>query len=162
MKIPQAVSAILREHVTLEVESLDRVYLNVYVPQVQYDGGVVAFLHQQRAAKIASTALVGPMTEAFVAAIKGFAKGHNIPLVSFRKGQRKDDIAQVPARPVQGRLLFEQIIPEHLDLGRPDHVQLIFARRISGRTPSRFRTWVITEGVPPALPVDDKHARIKQ
>ena len=94
MKIPQAVSAILREHVTLEVESLDRVYLNVYVPQVQYDGGVVAFLHQQRAAKIASTALVGPMTDAFVTAIKAFAKGHHIPLVSFRKGQRKDDVAK--------------------------------------------------------------------
>jgi hypothetical protein len=71
-------------------------------------------------------------------------------------------LTQVLDRPVQGRLLFEQIIREHLDLGRPDHVQLIFERRITRRTPGRFRTRVITEGVTPSLHVDYKHARIKQ
>jgi hypothetical protein len=326
MKIPQSVGTILRDHVALELECLDRLYLNVYVPQLQYAGGVVRFLHEQRGAAVASTALVKPMTEGFVAAIKAFATQQGIPLVQFRKGQRKDDVAkehlarftgtegvlfigvaqekarlprtesrrhaesgvrypwvvettgyvnyyyiyavdaevgpfflklcsyfpyngklclngheylkrqlakegiafealdngirscadparlqaladgfdaavidallrrwlarlpqpftavdraagyryalsllqvecsltQVLDRPVQGRLLFEQVIRENLDLGRPSQVQLIFDRRVTRKTPGRFRTRVITAGVTPSLHVDYKHSRIKQ
>ena len=51
---------------------------------------------------------------------------------------------------------------ENLDLGRPDHVQLIFDRRVTTRTPSRYRTRVITDGVIASLHVDYKHSRIKQ
>ncbi len=51
---------------------------------------------------------------------------------------------------------------ENLDMGRPDHVQLIFDRRVNRRTPSRYRTRVITDGVNPSLHVDYKHSRIKQ
>jgi hypothetical protein len=47
-------------------------------------------------------------------------------------------------------------------LGRPDHVQLIFDRRVTKRTPGRFRTRVITEGVVPSLHIDYKQCRIKQ
>jgi DNA-binding PadR family transcriptional regulator len=326
MKIAQSVGEILGEHVTLEVESLDRLYLNVYVPQLQYAGGVAAFLKTQRGAQVVSTALVKPMTAAFVAGIKTFAQQQGIPVVQFRKGQRKDDLAkeylarftgvegvlfigvaqerarlprtesrhaaetgvrypwvvettgyvnyyyiyavdaevgpfflklcsyfpyngklclngheylkrqltqagiafealdngilrcadparlqamadgfdeqvidallrrwlarlphpftaadraagyryalsllqvecsltQVLDRPMHGRLLFEQIIREHLDLGRPSQVQLIFERRVTKRTPGRFRTRVITAGVTPSLHVDYKHSRLKQ
>ena len=63
-------------------------------------------------------------------------------------------------RPVQGRVFFEEVIRENVDIGRPDHVQLIFDRRVTRRTPSRCR--VITEGVTPSLHVDYKHSRIKQ
>src|SRR5579859_2450161 len=61
-----------------------------------------------------------------------------------------------------GRLLFEEIIRENLDLGRPSEVQLIFDRRVTKRTPGRFRTRVLTEGVTPSLHIDYKHSRIKQ
>ena len=61
-----------------------------------------------------------------------------------------------------GRILFEDIIRENLDLGRPDQVQLIFARRVTKRTPGRFRTRIITEGVIPSLHIDYKSSRIKQ
>ena len=71
-------------------------------------------------------------------------------------------LTQVLDRPVQGRVLFEEIIRENVDLGRPDHVQLIFDRRVTRRTPSRYRTRVITDGVIPSLHVDYKHSRIKQ
>jgi hypothetical protein len=50
-----------------------------------------------------------------------------------------------------GRHLFEEIIREHLDLGRPEQVSLIFERRLSRRTPGRFWTRVITQGVTPSL-----------
>ena len=65
-------------------------------------------------------------------------------------------------RPVQGRVFFEEVIRENIDIGRPDHVQLIFERRITRRTPSRYRSRVITEGVAPSLHVDYKNSRIKQ
>ena len=60
------------------------------------------------------------------------------------------------------KLLFEEVIRENLDIGRPSQVQLIFDRKINKRTPGRFRTRVITDGVVPSLHVDYKHSRIKQ
>ncbi len=65
-------------------------------------------------------------------------------------------------RPLDGRIFFEQVIRDHLDLGRPDRVELVFNRRITKRTPGRFRTRVITEGVIPSLHIDYKQTRIKQ
>jgi hypothetical protein len=65
-------------------------------------------------------------------------------------------------RPQTGRVFFEQIIRENLDLGRPDQVQLIFDRRVSKQTPGRFRTRVLTEGVTPSLHIDYKQSRVKQ
>ena len=47
-------------------------------------------------------------------------------------------------------------------MGRPDQVQLIFNRRVNRRTPSRYRTRVITDGVIPSLHLDYKRSRIKQ
>jgi hypothetical protein len=54
--------------------------------------------------------------------------------------QAEFSLTQVLDRPVHGRLFFEQVIRENLDLGRPDEVQLIFDRRITRRTPGRMRT----------------------
>ena len=326
MSIAQTVTEVLREHVTLAVESIDRMYLNVYVPQLQHERGVVAFFRAHRGATFASSALMAPMTHAFVQALDDFIKAEKIPVVRFLKGQRKDAIAaehlaqfrqaegilfigkaqekvsvfrtekrrnpatgqsypwivratalvnqyyiyavdedfgpfflkfssyfpynarlclngheyakrqltqrgiayaaldngfltcadpaqlqaicdelsparidgllrkwlarlphpftaadraagyrydismlqaefsltQVLDRPRMGRILFEDIIRENLDLGRPDQVQLIFARRVTKRTPGRFRTRIITQGVTPSLHIDYKSSRIKQ
>ena len=71
-------------------------------------------------------------------------------------------LTQVLDRPLTGRLFFEAAIRENLDLGRPEEVQLIFERKVTRRTPGRFRTRIITEGVTPALHIDYKHSRIKQ
>jgi hypothetical protein len=65
-------------------------------------------------------------------------------------------------RPLAGRVFFEDVIRENLDIGRPASVQLIFNRRVGKRTPGRFRTRVLTDGVTPSLHVDYKHSRIKQ
>ena len=65
-------------------------------------------------------------------------------------------------RPVQGRVFFEEVLRENLDMGRPEQVQLIFNRRVNRRTPSRYRTRVITDGVIPSLHLDYKRSRIKQ
>ena len=85
---------LLGEHVTLEVESLDRLYLNAYVPQLQRDMGLVGFLRYHLGHLIASTALLEPLTQRFVEAIHRFVDAHGIDLVSFEKGQRKDEVAR--------------------------------------------------------------------
>ena len=69
---------------------------------------------------------------------------------------------QVFDRPLSGRHLFEEIIRENLDLGRPEQVSLIFERRITRRTPGRFSTRVITQGVTPSLHISYKSTKIKQ
>jgi hypothetical protein len=63
---------------------------------------------------------------------------------------------------VHGRLFFEQVIRENLDLGRPEQIELIFNRRIPRHARARFRTPVVTQDVTPSLHVYYKNARIKQ
>jgi hypothetical protein len=60
------------------------------------------------------------------------------------------------------RIFFEEVIRENLDIGRPKHVQLIFERWVTKKTPGPFRTRVITDGVIPSLHIDYKGTRIKQ
>ena len=59
MKLPQSVGEVLREHVVLENESIDRMYLNVYVPQLQRIGGVVWYLRGHLGQRFASTVAIG-------------------------------------------------------------------------------------------------------
>jgi hypothetical protein len=70
-------------------------------------------------------------------------------------------LTQVLDRPVSGRIFFEDVIRENLDIGRPKQVQLILDRGVTKGTPGRFRTRVITDGVIPSLHIDDKSTRIK-
>jgi len=325
MSIPRSVADVLRKHVILEVEGIDRMYLNVYQPRLQTGKQAACFFRFQRGQPVASSSLMGVMTNAFLRQVDAFVEQHQIPVISFKKGQRKDAVAadyrarfqgsegvvflgkaqekvtvfrtekrtdahgkkypwivksatpvnqfyfycidedfgpfflkfstyfpynaklcingheyikrqltkegiafepldngvlscanpkrlqqicdglsgakidallrkwlarlphpytgkdrqaghryqvsilqaefsltQVLDRPQTGRIFFEEIIRENLDLGRPDQVQLIFERRVTQRTPGRFRTRVLTAGVIPALHVDYKNTKIKQ
>jgi hypothetical protein len=326
MSVPRSVAEVLSEHVTLEVEGIDRMYLNVYVPQLQREQGVATFFRSHLGHRFASSVLMDPISRKFVGELESFAKREQVPVIQFRKGERKDDIAagykkkfskpegvvfigkaqekmpvfrterrrsettgatypwlvrstamvnqfyvycvdrdfgpfflkfssyfpytaklcingheyakrqlakknigfealdngvlscddpeklqaicdglsaekidallrkwlrllphpytaadrkagyryqvsilqaefsltQVLDRPVTGRVFFEEVIRENLDIGRPSQVQLIFDRRVSKKTPGRFRTRVITDGVVPSLHVDYKATRIKQ
>src|SRR6202158_5463829 len=324
--LAQSVAEIISRHVKLTVEGIDRMYLNVFVPGLQYEQGIVQFFRTHRGQPLPSAALMSPMTRGFVAKLEDFVTKHDIPLVQFEKGQRKDAVmaehlrhfgrdegivfvgkaqentpvfrterrrspttgrpypwivrrsamvnnyyiyavdrdfgpfflkfcsyfpfnaklclngheyakrqlaqegiafealdngilkcadakrlqaicnglsaaridallrkwlrllphpftradskagyrydisilqaefstTQVLDRPVHGRLFFEQVIRENLDLGRPEEVQLIFNRKIDRRAPGRFRTRILTQDVTPSLNVYYKNARIKQ
>ncbi|MGH9723291.1 MAG: hypothetical protein ACRD8O_24025 [Bryobacteraceae bacterium] len=326
MSLSHSVAEILNDHVTFQLECIDRMYLNVYVPKLQYESGVVKFFRGHRGHQFASSALMDPITKNFVCAMEQFAQHNQAPIVPFLKGQRKDDVmkehlarfgqaegvvfigkaqektpvfrtekrrnpqtghsypwivrstamvnhfycycldrdfgpfflkfctyfpynaklcwngheyakcqlrqhgigfkaldngfvscespgalqqicnelgpeqidgllrrwlarlphpftaqdreagyrydvsilqaefslTQILDRPLSGRILFEEIIRENLDLGRPDNVQLIFNRRVTKRTPGRFRTRVLTDGVIPSLHIDYKNSRLKQ
>src|SRR5712692_7358178 len=262
--IRKNVAEILQNHVTFELEAIDRMYLNAYVPSLQTGGGMAYFLKAQLGVRVPSTVMVAPMSERFVDALERFAETEGVDLVTFKKGQRKDAVAQTylakfqgeegvlfigkaqekasvfrtekrrdahgktypwiirstampnqyyiyileldapkidavfrkwlrrlphpfaPAhraagyryhlsilqaefaltqvldRPLTGRSFFEEVIRENLDLGRPDQMQLIFNRRVTRRTPGRFRTRVLTEGVVPSLHVEYKKSKVKQ
>jgi hypothetical protein len=90
--IAQSVANILSHHVRLSVEGIDRMYLNVYVPCLQSELGVVRFFRDHRGQPLPSAALMSPMSRRFVAALEGFVARHELPLVQFRKGQRKDEV----------------------------------------------------------------------
>ena len=93
MSIAQtSVAEILCQYVTLEVESIDRPYLNVYIPNLQRESGASWFLKEQRKYPVASSAAMAPISRAFVEAIEHYAKTHQVPVLTFEKGQRKDDV----------------------------------------------------------------------
>jgi len=92
MTVARSVGDVLGEHVVFEIECIDRMYLNVYVPGLQYAAGLVAYVHRQLGLPIASTAPLAKITDAFSAAVHRFARISAIPWVDFAKGQRKDDV----------------------------------------------------------------------
>jgi hypothetical protein len=93
MTLPRSTADVLSGHVLFEIESIDRMYLNVYQPKLQYGGGVSAFFVGHRGHKYASSVLMAPITEAFVANIHHFIHARGLDLVSFGKGEDKDAIA---------------------------------------------------------------------
>jgi len=92
MTVARSVHDVLDEHVRFEVECIDRMYLNVYVPGLQYAPGLVAYVHQQLGLPIASTAPLAKITEAFAGVVHRYARDNNVAWVDFAKGQRKDDV----------------------------------------------------------------------
>src|SRR5918994_1816783 len=93
MTVPRSVADVLADHVTLEVECIDRMFLNVYVPKLQFVNGVVSFLREHRGHRFASSALLEPISRSFVAELHKFTRDRGVPLVDFAKGERKDDVA---------------------------------------------------------------------
>ena len=80
--------------------------------------------------------------------------------LAFRQIEFSD--TRVFDRSAAGRAWFEATIREHLDLGRPDQVSLVFSRRINAGTPGRFATRVITKGVDPSIQIHYKSSKQKQ
>jgi hypothetical protein len=93
MTVARTAAGVLSGHVTLEIESIDRMYLNLYVPPLQRELGVVGFFKHHRGLPFASGAVMQPITNAFVAAIHRFADEGGIEFYNFKPGQRKDDVA---------------------------------------------------------------------
>ena len=86
------VNDLLDGHVTLDLECLDRVYLNAYVPNLQVGGQVVTFLTQHLGHPIPSPAIFTKIGDAFRAAVARFAEDHHIPVVRFAKDARKAEV----------------------------------------------------------------------
>jgi hypothetical protein len=85
--ITRSVAQLLAEHVTLDVEGIERLYLNAYQPRLQTGAGVAAFFKGHRGARVASTTLMAPMSRAFVGEIERFARREQREVVRFTKGK---------------------------------------------------------------------------
>ncbi len=92
MTLPRSAADVLARHVMFELECIDRVYCNLYVPKLQRELGVVGFIREHLGKPVASTAVLAGRTEAFYAEIRRFAGQNGIPVVEFSPGQRKDDV----------------------------------------------------------------------
>lgn len=86
------VHELIRDHVTRSIRCLDRLYLHAYMPKLQTSGGLCYFLRDHLGHPIPSPALFPPMLDRFVGAIKTYATTHDVPLIAFARGQRKDDL----------------------------------------------------------------------
>jgi hypothetical protein len=87
------IETIIRDHVTLTVDCIDRLYLNGYVPMLQTSGQLCWFLRDHLGNPIPSPALLRPMHDRFVRDVATFADAGKIPVIHFERGQRKDDVA---------------------------------------------------------------------
>jgi len=103
-------ATLLRDHVTLNIRSIDRVLLQGYLPQLQTVGYVCRFLRWQRNFPIPSSAAFGKIGQQYVRAIQRFAEDHNIPRLKFEKGQDKEKTAfpylQAAAKQGQDRVVL--------------------------------------------------------
>jgi hypothetical protein len=86
------VNELLDGRVALDIECLDRIYLNAYVPILQSSGQVVAFLTQHLGYPFPSPALFNKIGQRFRAAVTAFALADDVPWVRFGKDDRKGEV----------------------------------------------------------------------
>lgn len=89
----RSVEQLLKDHVSLTVECIDRLYLNGYVPRLQRPQNLWWFLHEHRGCPVISPVLVKRLTDDFVRKIERFAREQAVPIVRFEKGASKEAIA---------------------------------------------------------------------
>jgi hypothetical protein len=88
-----SIPELLSEHVTLEVECLDRLYLNGYIGPLATSGGLVTFMREQLGKPIPSPVVLGQVTEKFREAVKAMSEWQQIPVYQFDHKERKDEVA---------------------------------------------------------------------
>lgn len=143
--MPHSVAELQAENVAYELECIDRMYLNCYVPKLSNAAGVAGFIRFHKGRRFASTVDVAEMGKAFVRSIFKFAKQHEIPIHRFAKGERKDDVTQRFLKDFEGEegVLYIGIAQEKASVPRTIR--------------KRF-----TDGVIPSLHVYYKKTHLKQ
>ena len=96
------VNDLLEGHVALDLECLDRIYLNAYVPNLQVSGQVVRFMRDHLGKPIASPAVFERMGNRFRDAVKEFASARGVPVLRFKKGDRRIDLVRPLAAKASG------------------------------------------------------------
>lgn len=87
-------ATLLRDHVVLTCRSIDRLFLQAYVPKLQSVGQVCLFLNGQRGYPIPSSAAFGEIGEAYVRDIHRWARANRVAVRYFAKGENKEAIAE--------------------------------------------------------------------
>jgi hypothetical protein len=122
-----SIPELLHDHVTLEVECLDRLYLNGYIGQLATSGGLVTFMREQLGKPIPSPVVLGQISERFREAVKLLADRERIPIYQFSHKERKDEIANQfrRQRAVRDSIVFIGVAQEK--------AQAFNGRKINGR-----------------------------
>jgi hypothetical protein len=96
-----SINEVLDGHVALEVECVDRLYLNAYVPNLQVGGQVVRFPTEYLDNPIPTPALFEKIGNGFRREVKAQAARHGIPILALRKPDRTrwDDRKRDHVRP---------------------------------------------------------------
>ena len=127
-----SVAELLKGHVTLELESLDRIYLNGYVPKLQVGGQVVSFMTRHLGYPIPSPAIFEKIGSRFRADVKRFAEHRGIPMIRFGKRERKIDRIRPLMRSAEKKDRFGVVA-----IGVAQEFQKVFAaHRRKENTPS--------------------------
>jgi hypothetical protein len=85
------VNEMLDWHVCLDLDCLDRLYLNGYLGQLQVGGQVIQFL-SHRGFKVYSAACLQQIGEAFRRRVASFAEANHIPVVPLKAADRNIDV----------------------------------------------------------------------
>jgi hypothetical protein len=88
------IHTIIRQHVSLEVRCIDRVYLHAYMPKLQTSGGLCYFLHDYLVHPVPSPALLKPRHDRLIA---GRSSGEGQPRSSSGARPASSSITQVSA-----------------------------------------------------------------
>src|SRR5437773_10298824 len=134
------VPELLDGHTVLDIECLDRIYLNGYVPTLQVGGQVLTFLHDHRGMPIASPALFEKIGTRFRQAVARFAEMNGIPVVKFKRGVRKIDVM----RPLLARAARAGR-PGVVAIGCAQEFQLVWTARKRDTDPGRCPQFSFTK-----------------
>jgi len=88
------VKDVLTNKIGLDIECVDRVYLNGYVKNRQMPGGLITFIREQMGFPIPSPMLLAPVSQAYRAAVEKFAKEQGLTIVNFARDEEKDETAR--------------------------------------------------------------------
>ena len=82
------INDVLEGHVALEIDCVDRLYLNAYIPTLQLGGHVVQFLRGHLGFEIPSPALLTKIGNRFRREVSAFARQRGIPILHLKKPDR--------------------------------------------------------------------------
>jgi hypothetical protein len=82
------VNDVLDGHVALDVECVDRLLVNAYVPNLQVGGQVARFITQHLGKPIASAAVLGSLGNRFRRDVRRFAEANEIPILKLKGPDR--------------------------------------------------------------------------
>ncbi len=139
MTLPRSVADVLSDHVVFELESIDRLYCNLYVPQLQRAEGIVGFIRGHLGQPIASTAVIAPMSRDFVTRLRAFGDAHDIPCIDFARGQRKDDVMHEHLAAFEAAGRTEGV----LFIGRAQEKNTVFRTEKRRAADGRSYPWIV-------------------
>jgi hypothetical protein len=88
------VKEVLQNKISLDIECVDRVFLNGYVKYLQMAGGVVNFIREQKEMPIPSPKVLYEMTQSYHTAVETFAAAEGLEIYKFKKKDVKEEIAK--------------------------------------------------------------------